>query len=214
MDTPAKRTKIGEPLVREDQSEQLLLERLEHATTEEDHFRWLLFVVGFYRGVNKVDAAKGLLELYIQTGDNPQHVAHCYLALGQIETDERQFDRALLYFTAAMRLEPEKTRVLYVLHNNAGYCLNALGRYTEGERHCRMAIDIDPTRASAYRNLGMSLQGNGNVLGAAWAFFESVRAETADDRARLLLEKLVAENPALAVRCPWLCGGIEMPQEC
>lgn len=216
MNTLAKKTKMIE-LVREDQSEQLLLERLEQATTEEDYFRWLLFVVGFYRGVNKLDAAKGLLEQYLQAGDNPQQIAHCYLALGQIETDEQQFDRALAHFTSAMSLEPEKTRILYVLHNNAGYCLNALGRYTEAEWHCRLAIDLDAARASAYRNLGVSLQGTGNILGAAWAFFESVKAETADDRARLLLEQLVTENPGLIVRCPWLadglCEGLEMPAE-
>ena len=217
MNSPAKKTKTVEPLVREDQSEQLLLERLERATSEEDYFRWLLFVVGFYRGANRLDPAKALLERYIQTGDNPQHAAHCYLALGQIETDEEHFDRALVHFTAAMKLKPEKKHILYVLHNNAGYCLNAVGRYTEGERHCRMAIDIDSARASAYRNLGVSLQGNGNLLGAAWAFFESVKAEAADDRARLLLEKLVTENPALTISCPWLCdglyGGIETSPE-
>ena len=101
-------------------------------------------------------------------------------------------------------MAPKRRKVVYVLHNNIGYCLNSLGRFTEGERHCRAAIEIDWTRASGYRNLGVSLNGQKNILGAAWALVEAVKAEEADHRARELLEKLLAIHPALGIQCPWI----------
>ena len=36
-------------------TEGLLLERLRNSKTDEDYFRWMLFVVGFYRGINKIE---------------------------------------------------------------------------------------------------------------------------------------------------------------
>ena len=46
-------------------TEGLLLERLKSSKTDEDYFRWMLFVVGFYRGINKINSAVQLLEGYI-----------------------------------------------------------------------------------------------------------------------------------------------------
>ncbi len=185
-------------------TEKLLLARLESSTTSDDYFRWMLFVVGFYRGINKIEAATQLLEDFIKVSKDVEQSAHCYLALGQIATDEQRYETALEYFTAALELGPKKRKVVYVLHNNLGYCLNSLGQFDEGEKHCRMAIGIDWTRASAYRNLGLSLNGQKDIVGAAWALIEAVKADESDNRARVLLEKRLALHPVLGVQCPWV----------
>ena len=185
-------------------TETLLLERLKNSTTEEDYFRWMLFVVGFYRGINKIEAAMELLQGFLNLSKDMEQSAHCHLALGQIATDEQRLDAALKHFTAALELAPKKRKVLYVLHNNIAFCLNRLGHFEQGEKHCCMAIDIDWTRASAYRNLGASLEGQKNLVGAAWVLTEAMKADTADNRARILLEKLVAANPSIGVQCPWV----------
>ena len=185
-------------------TETLLLERLKNSATEEDYFRWMLFVVGFYRGINKIEAATELLQGFLKLSKDMEQSAHCHLALGQIATDEQRVDAALKHFTAALELAPKKRKVLYVLHNNIGFCLNRLGHFVQGEKYCRMAIDIDWTRASAYRNLGASLEGQKNLIGAAWVLTEAMKADTADNRARILLEKLVAANPLIGVQCPWV----------
>jgi tetratricopeptide (TPR) repeat protein len=185
-------------------TEQLLLERLKNSSTDDDYFRWMLFVVGFYRGINKIEAATELLQGFITASNNLEQSAHCHLALGQIATDEQRFETALSHFTSALELAPKKRKVLYVLHNNIGYCLNKLERFVEGEKHCRTAIEIDWTRASGYRNLGMSLHGQGNVIGAAWVLAEAVKTDAADNRARLLLENLVASNPSIGIHCHWI----------
>jgi tetratricopeptide (TPR) repeat protein len=185
-------------------TEALLLARLESSVTSEDYFRWLLFVVGFYRGINKADAAIQLLNDFIKSSKEPEHSAHCYLALGQIATDQQQHQSALEHFSAALEFAPKKRNVLYVLHNNIGFCFNSLGEFKQGERHCREAIAIDWTRASGYRNLGLSLNGQKDLKGAAWALAEAIKVDGSDDRARVLLEKLLALHSMLGIECPWI----------
>lgn len=204
MSTLEKKTIALESAEDNPDIEKLLLARLEDSRSNEDYFRWMLFVVGFYRGINKVEAAAALLAGFIKVSTDPEQSAHCYLALGQIATDEQRHEAALGHFTAALKLAPQKRKVVYVLHNNIAYCLNALGRFTEGEKYCRKAIEVDWTRASGYRNLGLSLAGQKDVLGAAWALVEAVKADDSDHRARTLLEKLRADHPVLAVECPWV----------
>lgn len=204
MDTPDKKLSALELTEESPDTERLLLARLKNSSSSEDYFRWMLFVVGFYRGINKIDAATELLCEFVRTSADIEQSAHCYLALGQIATDERRHEAALHHFTSALELAPTRRKVVYVLHNNIAYCLNSLGRFAEGEAECRAAIEVDWTRASGYRNLGVSLHGQNDISGAAWAFTEAMKADSVDSRARLLLEKLVALHPSLGIRCPWI----------
>lgn len=190
-------------------TENLLLERLKNSKSDDDYFRWLLFVVGFYRGINKIEPASSLLNGFLQSSHDVEKKAHCHLALGQIATDEQRFDSALGHFTAALNLHPAKTKVLYVLQNNAAYCLNRLGRFKEGEQYCRRAIEVNWQRASAYRNLGVSLEGQSNFVAAAWAYVEAIRAESADGRAKALLEKLLAEHSDEISNCIWIADALD-----
>ena len=212
MSNTEKKTNLSEAPDNTLDTEKLLLARLESSTTSEDYFRWLLFVVGFYRGINKIDAAAQLLEAFIKVSKDIEQTAHCYLALGQSATDELRYEAALTHFTAALNLAPQKRKVVYVLHNNIGYCFNALGRFIEAEKYCRMTIEIDWTRASGYRNLGVSLNGQKNIVGAAWALVEAIKADETDHRARVLLEKLLAPNPSLGVQCPWILENLSSDQ--
>lgn len=212
MSITEKKTNLAELTDNTPDTEKLLLARLESSTTSEDYFRWMLFIVGFYRGINKIDSAVQLLEAYIKVSKDIEQSAHCYLALGQIATDEMRYQTALSHFSAALDLAPQKRKVVYVLHNNIGYCLNSLGRFVDGEKFCRMAIEIDWTRASGYRNLGMSLDGQKNAVGAAWALVEAVKADETDSRARVLLEKLLTLHPSLGVQCPWVLQNLSSEQ--
>ena len=204
MSTTEKKDTVAELAEPAPDTEQLLLARLKGSTTAEDYFRWLLFIVGFYRGINKIEAAAELLEKYIEDCKDVEQSAHCYLALGQIATDEQRHQAALDYFISGLELSPTKRKVIYVLHNNVGYCLNSLGRFIEAETHCRRAIEVDWARASGYRNLGISLLGQNKILGAAWTLAEAVKADRGDNRARILLERLVGLHPNLGIQCPWL----------
>lgn len=205
--TNKKTTSIEIPEPSQD-TEGLLLERLRNSTNAEDYFRWMLFVVGFYRGINKVEAATELLESFIKTSKNVEQSAHCHLALGQIATDEQRLDDALRHFLTALELAPKKQKVAYVLENNVGYCLNQLKRFVEAEQHCRVAIEIDWKRASGYRNLGISLLGQRKSVQAAWALTEAVKLDSTDERAKIILQKILADEPNLLVFHPWILQGL------
>jgi tetratricopeptide (TPR) repeat protein len=204
MNNDEKKTLASQTNAPAQHTEKMLLERLQKSSTPDEYFRWLLFIVGYYRGIDQLNAAKALLQRFVGTSENNEHRVHGFLALGQIATDEKELESAVKQFTAALELAPVAAKVKYVLHNNLGYCLNALGRYPDGERHCRKALEIDWVRASAYRNLGVSFQGQSNPLGAAWALAEAAKADPADDRARVIMTKLLVDNPALITRCPWV----------
>jgi len=208
MSTFEKKTPQMETPVHEQDTESLLLERLKNSKSESDYFRWLLFVVGFYRGIQKVDAATALLHRFIETSNSDEQKAHCHLTLGQIATDEQQFEVALKHFKTALGLNPKQKKIVYVLHNNTAYCLNMLHGYAEGERHCRLAIEVNWTRASGYRNLGVSLKGQTRIVEAVWALVEAAKLDVSDERARLLLRKLIEENPDVLVQCPWAMEGL------
>jgi tetratricopeptide (TPR) repeat protein len=208
MTTFEKKTPQMEAQVHEQDTESLLLERLKNSKSESDYFRWLLFVVGFYRGIQKVDAATALLHRFIETSNSDEQKAHCHLTLGQIATDEQQFEVALKHFKTALGLNPKQKKIVYVLHNNTAYCLNMIHCYAEGERHCRLAIEVNWTRASGYRNLGVSLKGQTRIVEAVWALVEAAKLDVADERARLLLRKVIEENPDVLVQCPWAMEGL------
>jgi tetratricopeptide (TPR) repeat protein len=208
MSTFEKKTPQMETPVHEQDTESLLLERLKNSQSESDYFRWLLFVVGFYRGIQKVDAATALLHGFIETSNSDEQKAHCHLTLGQIATDEQHFEAALKHFKTALGLNPKQKKIVYVLHNNTAYCLNMLHYYPEGERHCRLAIEVNWTRASGYRNLGVSLKGQTKIVEAVWALVEAAKLDVSDERARLLLRKLIEENPDVLVQCPWAMEGL------
>jgi tetratricopeptide (TPR) repeat protein len=67
--------------------------------------------------------------------------------------------------------------------NNLGFALNQLGRYADGEALSGQAIALDPRRANAHKNLGLSLQGQGHVVEAARAFVTATQVGPSDDRA-------------------------------
>ena len=203
-----KKTPQVELPAQEQDTEKLLLERLRSSQSDGDYFRWLLFVVGFYRGIQKLDAATALLHRFIETSSSDEQKAHCHLTLGQIATDEQHFEVALNHFKTALEMNPKQKKIAYVLQNNTAYCLNMLQNFIEGERHCRLAIEINWTRASGYRNLGVSLKGQAKIVEAAWALVEAVKLDVSDERARLLLQKLIEENPDALVHCPWVMEGL------
>jgi len=208
MSTFEKKTPQMEAPVHEQDTESLLLERLKNSQSENDYFRWLLFVVGFYRGIQKVDAAMALLHRFIETSNSDEQKAHCHLTLGQIATDEQHFEAALKHFKIALGLNPKQKKIVYVLHNNTAYCMNMLHCYAEGERHCRLALEVNWTRASGSRNLGVSLKGQAKLVEAVWALVEAAKLDVSDERARLLLRKLIEENPYVVVQCPWAMEGL------
>ena len=89
------------------------------------------------------------------------------------------------------------TDILYFLNNNLGYSMIMLGRHTEAEGYCEKAINLNPNRHNVFKNLGLSLQGQGVYTGAAANFMQAVRICSVDFDPRALnhLEDLLFNHP-------------------
>ena len=91
---------------------------------------------------------------------------------------------------------------IHLINNNLGYCLNCLGECTRAEEYCRTAIRIDPGRHNAYKNLGVSLQGQRRIVEAAKAFIASVWRCPKDPRALSHLAALTEAHPEISEGFP------------
>jgi tetratricopeptide (TPR) repeat protein len=109
---------------------------------------------------------------------------------------------AIQSYAEALSLEPKNKSISYLVHNNLGYCLNLQGQSRKAERHCRVAIEIDPSRHNAYKNLGRSLEHQGKLLEAAEHYIEATKLNAADARALAHLENLISQHPELVGESP------------
>jgi tetratricopeptide (TPR) repeat protein len=85
----------------------------------------------------------------------------------------------------------------YFVYNNLGYSLVRLGRFLEAEEGCRQAIEIDPQRPNAFKNLGLALQGQGRHAEAAQCFVKATQVNASDARSLRHLESLLADHAEL-----------------
>ena len=94
-------------------------------------------------------------------------------------------------------MEPMRNDVWYFIHNNLGYSLNTLGRFAVGEKWCRAAIEINPSRPNGHKNLGIALAGQGHYHEAAWCFVTATDNNAGDARSFGLLKDLLQQHPEL-----------------
>ena len=182
------------------EAEHLLLERLK--SRESDFLNALWDLAYFYSKAGRQERSQTYLERYIASTDDLEKRAGCFLALGQSMEQMRDFESAIVFYSRAFVLEPANNGTWYLIHNNLGYCLNHFGRYSEAEGYCRSAIKIDPSRHNAYKNLGVSLAGQGDFANAAENLIRATKANASDGRALKLLEQLLVEHPEVKAEMP------------
>jgi len=141
--------------------------------------------------------------------DDAEEQASYYFNLGGRAEQEGRYEAAIEHYRKGLTFRPTEKFAAYFLHNNLAYCLNLRGEHVEAERLCRLAIEIDSGRANAFKNLGISLAGQNDLLGAAWAWIEATRVDARDPRAFHLLEKLLADHPELVSQFPGILNELE-----
>ena len=154
------------------------------------------------KGYGCLEGAVICIEQLITCTDDPEHLAQFYMTLGQLKALMNDFESAILYYLHAKSLQPRDKETAYFIRNDLGYCLGNLGKHEEAEGYCRAAINIDPDRHNAHRNLAIALQGRGRYADAARSFIRAVDAGPADPRAIKLLVSLVDEHGEIAHDIP------------
>ena len=125
----------------------------------------------------------------------------------------RDYSAALEAYSRALKLPQDSEEVWYYLNNNSGYCLIQLGRHQEAEKYCRSAIQIEPRRHNAHKNLALSLQHQCRYVQAARSFIRATKLCPNDGRALEHLKDLIGAHPEIAEDIPELmelfeCNGM------
>jgi tetratricopeptide (TPR) repeat protein len=177
------------------QMERLLLDRLAAERDNPVEAMWQLGT--FYKQQGRVDEAMERFQQLLSRVDDLEAKANYILSMGQASERVNDFELAIRFYRQALSLEPTDSFVWYYIHNNLGFSLNQLGRFSEGEVYCRHAIAIDSQRPNGYKNLGIALQGQGRFHDAAEAYVAATRADASDTRSLDLLKRLLQEQQAL-----------------
>jgi tetratricopeptide (TPR) repeat protein len=167
----------------------------------------------YYGQTGRQQMALKYLERLVANTDDLEKRAGYYLNMGGNMEGLENYKAAIYFYSQAFSLEPEDTLTWYLINNNLGYCLNQFGRFAEAEVYCRSAIKIDPERHNAYKNMGVSLAGQGQCAEAARNYIKALRANAADPRALKLLEQLFTEHPEIAGEIPDIDAQIQKCQE-
>ena len=168
---------------------------------------WSLAVL--YQRAGHFDRATACLHGVAALTDDLEKLGACHLALGQIEESKQDFAAAAKYYRQALMMEPCSTGVWYFIHNNLGYSLNQLKQHGSAIPWLQRAIEIDPAKPNAYKNLGLSHAALGHLEQAAEFFIAATRVEAADDRSLHHLDALLEAHPALEVDHPDLRERVE-----
>jgi tetratricopeptide (TPR) repeat protein len=149
---------------------------------------------GIYQLTWQYDRLAETVQEILDSTDDPEEQAKCYHWLGECAETRKEYDAALDYYAKGRALNASDKIETYFLYNNAGYCLGIKGQYKDAEVMCRKAIEIDSDRHNAWKNLGISLEGQGDFVGAAYSYLEATQRKPEDERAMKLLDKLLHER--------------------
>jgi tetratricopeptide (TPR) repeat protein len=183
-----------------DEAEVLLLSRLREKREEFEDAVWQL--ARLYSANKRQELAAQYISLLMSLTDDPERQAAYWLALGQSMEKIHNYEEAVNYYKQAFSMEPTGTGSWYFINNNLGYSLIQLGQFVDAEPYCRAAIETDPRMHNAYKNLGLSLQGQGRYPEAARSYIQAISANAADPRALRHLEGLLEEHPDLVSEVP------------
>ena len=200
----------GSKLITANEAEKLLLEQLETHQHPEELVLWEL--VRLYSETGRHQDALGRMKQVLAIVKTPEEKASCYKGMGQLMEQIENFEAAIKYYSEAMALEPVNSETWYFIFNNLGYSLNQLQRYAEAEPYCRRAIEIEPRRHNAYKNLGVSLEGQSDYAGAASCYIKAVHQNASDPRALKHLVELAEKYPIVTVDVPKFDAQLEACQ--
>jgi tetratricopeptide (TPR) repeat protein len=176
--------------------ERALLEQLAAAGDDPVGAMWEL--AQFYKLEGKLDKALECFRALLQRVGDAEAQAGIWLGMGQAAERAADFELAEVFYRQGLLLGPRDEFTQYYLNNNLGYSLNRVGRHAAAEAYCRRAIDIDPARHNAHKNLGLSLQGQRRYAEAASEFVTAAKANALDPRALRHLESLLEAQPRVA----------------
>jgi len=170
---------------------------LEQVMQSGDSESSLLELIDFYKQADVPEKAVPYLIKLFSNAEDVEKAAYFCIGMGAEMEYHEEYEQAIWFYSCGLSRQPQTTDILYFLNNNMGYSLIMIGRHTEAEGYCEKAIYLNPNRHNAFKNLGLSLQGQGRYAEAAENFMQAVRncSVVFDPRALNHLEDLLLNHP-------------------
>jgi len=175
-------------------SETALLRRLTRDPADGKALHALLVL---YDQANRQVEVVDTIERYMPEYSDSDKRAYLRLLQGCAEEKRHHYFQAEQYYTLGIREKPTDPETTYFLHNNLGFCRNELGLFESAETPCRAALRINTGMPNAWKNLGISLRGQDDWVGAAWCFLEALKFMPRYAGASRLLRELLDQHPYL-----------------
>lgn len=168
-------------------------------------------IVKHYDEKQEYEKVLSALNVMLKINDDPDECSRLYLMGGGVCESMEKYDDASRWYKEGILREPDDRFVEYFLHNNLGFCMNKCGHYAQAEVQCRKAIDIDPERYNAYKNLGLALENQSDFKTAANMYITAVQKCPEDARACGHLEAMIHKHRELLDEMPEL---VDLVLEC
>ena len=143
------------------------------------------------------DQKREQIEHMLSEADEPDEQTYAFLCLGALWEKREDWLSAIDNYTKALAAGSRRTDFLYYGNNNLGYSLIQLGRFFDAEGFCLAALEVDPARHNAHKNLGLVRQGQERWQEAAFCFIKAYSLCPNDKRAWHLLMALLRLHPYL-----------------
>jgi len=158
---------------------------------------------GYYseEGCNELIA---LLKKYGKDIQFQEDVARFAYMEGSYCERVRDYPKAIKFYEASLVIfELNNLHFRYYQYNNLAFCLNYSERFLEAEEYLRKAIAILPKQYNAWKNLGVSLEHQGQYEEAAVCYLKAIFLSNGEQRSRMHLNRLIErhewlkESPAI-----------------
>jgi tetratricopeptide (TPR) repeat protein len=120
--------------------------------------------------------AKGL---YLKAIENQEGVADSYCNLGILESDEKNYSKAINYFSQCLQLAPRH----FEAHYNLANLYAEMGDFKLAKLHYLASIEIEPDFPNSYFNLGLAYAMNKEVEEAIQALLKYRSLASSDEKA-------------------------------
>ena len=129
--------------------------------------------------------AKELYQKAIEAGDC---IADSYCNLGILESQEKNYSKAIDCFTLCLKEEPRH----FEAHYNLANLYAELGNFPLAKVHYQMSIEVEPDFPNSHFNLGLTLAMNKEIEEAILSLMNYRRLAPPEDRSHVeeLIENL------------------------
>ena len=178
-------------------AEQVTKEELDEAVTLDDKVAALNDIIAVYLYDDRHEEALKLVEDYIDEERTISFKVQLLLFQGRISENVLDYNGAIKYYQKALGYGRQDGIDYYFVYNNLGFCYNFSKDFNKAEKACSIAIEINPGRYNALKNLGVSMECRGKYKDALKCFMKAAELSNKETRTMMHLHRLLRRRPEI-----------------